>query len=66
MRDEYTPATPDHAQCPHCLTTLTGAPTPGRALVYASLLYHCGACGGDWSEARQPNTPPARHWLPSD
>jgi hypothetical protein len=53
--ERYTPADPTTAECPHCGTVVPHIPppqTPGLEL--ASFLFRCPACGGQWSEYREP------------
>ena len=56
MKDEYVPAAPGAAQCPHCQAAVVGAPADWTALEYAALRWRCPRCSGVWTEFRTPTT----------
>ena len=56
MKDEYVPSSPGQAECPHCATTVEGAPSDWTALETAALRWRCPRCQGAWTEFRTPSS----------
>ncbi len=54
MKDEYVPAAPGTAECPHCGATVAGAPGDWTALETAALRWRCPQCRRAWTEFRTP------------
>jgi hypothetical protein len=54
-QDNYQPAPPDTATCPHCGATVPSLDPAAPFVRLANLCYRCLDCARNWSEVRGPH-----------